>query len=124
MYAPSNTDGFAFASLSRPSILRHASCACASPDAYGRHAKGAPDDLCVLPYSSGTTGLPKGVMLTHRNLVANVLQTSAVTDYDEHVRFVAFLPYFARYAYEIFVGPKRAVPSVAALSGRPTASTP
>ena len=33
-----------------------------------------PDDLVALPYSSGTTGLPKGVMLTHRNLVANILQ--------------------------------------------------
>ena len=32
------------------------------------------DQLAVLPYSSGTTGRPKGVMLTHRNLVANVLQ--------------------------------------------------
>lgn len=32
------------------------------------------EDVAVLPYSSGTTGLSKGVMLTHRNLVANVLQ--------------------------------------------------
>jgi acyl-CoA synthetase (AMP-forming)/AMP-acid ligase II len=31
-------------------------------------------DLATLPYSSGTTGLPKGVMLTHRNLVANAVQ--------------------------------------------------
>jgi acyl-CoA synthetase (AMP-forming)/AMP-acid ligase II len=31
-------------------------------------------DLAALPYSSGTTGLPKGVMLTHRNLVANAVQ--------------------------------------------------
>lgn len=30
--------------------------------------------LAVLPYSSGTTGLPKGVMLTHRNLVSNMVQ--------------------------------------------------
>ena len=34
-----------------------------------------PADIAVLPYSSGTTGLPKGVMLTHRNLLANLLQT-------------------------------------------------
>ena len=34
-------------------------------------------DLAALPYSSGTTGLPKGVMLTHRNLVANICQTVA-----------------------------------------------
>ncbi|RDD44757.1 4-coumarate--CoA ligase 1 [Trichoplax sp. H2] len=30
--------------------------------------------LCIIPYSSGTTGLPKGVMLTHYNLVANLTQ--------------------------------------------------
>ncbi len=31
-------------------------------------------DTAVLPFSSGTTGLPKGVILTHRNLIANTLQ--------------------------------------------------
>ena len=35
-------------------------------------------DLAALPYSSGTTGLPKGVMLSHRNLVANLVQTQEV----------------------------------------------
>ena len=36
------------------------------------------NDLVVLPYSSGTTGLPKGVMLTHHNLVANMAQVDGV----------------------------------------------
>ncbi|HEY0296901.1 MAG TPA: AMP-binding protein [Bordetella sp.] len=36
------------------------------------------DDLAVLQYTGGTTGLPKGAMLTHGNLVANVLQVAAV----------------------------------------------
>ena len=37
----------------------------------------------VLPYSSGTTGLPKGVMLTHRNLVANLCLCESAIPYDQ-----------------------------------------
>lgn len=37
-------------------------------------------DVCALPYSSGTTGVAKGVMITHRNIVANLNQTLA--DYE------------------------------------------
>lgn len=39
-----------------------------------------PDDLCALPYSSGTTGVSKGVMLTHRSLVWNLCQTLSQAD--------------------------------------------
>jgi acyl-CoA synthetase (AMP-forming)/AMP-acid ligase II len=55
-------------------------------------------DLAVLPYSTGTTGLPKGVMLTHRNLVANLCQCQGVwggTAEDEVV--IAVLPFFHIY---------------------------
>ena len=41
-----------------------------------------PDDTAVLPYSSGTSGRPKGVMLTHRNLVANLQQLRPVSMVD------------------------------------------
>ena len=42
------------------------------------------EDLCVLPYTSGTTGLPKGVMLTHHNIVCNVLQASTAFQVHEN----------------------------------------
>jgi len=55
------------------------------------------EDVVVMPYSSGTTGLPKGVMLTHRNLVANVLQSAAVINVDENAVALGVLPFFHIY---------------------------
>jgi acyl-CoA synthetase (AMP-forming)/AMP-acid ligase II len=51
-------------------------------------------DLAALPYSSAVTGIAKGVMLTHRNLVANLFQSSAVQDFEEGEAVVAALPFF------------------------------
>ena len=48
----------------------------------------------VLPYSSGTTGLPKGVMLSHQNLVVNVDQTIAAADFRTGEVAASFLPFF------------------------------
>jgi len=53
-------------------------------------------DVVALPYSSGTTGLPKGVMLTHRNLVANLAQTEAV-ERSELRALIGALPFFHIY---------------------------
>lgn len=59
-------------------------------------------DVAVLPYSSGTTGFPKGVMLTHRNLVANLLQIDAIEPRDLPA-FVAVLPFFHIYGMVVIM---------------------
>lgn len=55
------------------------------------------EDLVVLPYSSGTTGLPKGVMLTHRNLVANLCQMEGLCYFYETDTLICVLPLFHIY---------------------------
>lgn len=57
----------------------------------------------VLPYSSGTTGLPKGVMLSHRNMVVNIDQTLALLDLQEGETSVAFLPFFHIYGMNVLM---------------------
>ena len=59
--------------------------------------------LAVLPYSSGTTGRPKGVMLTHRNLVANVEQSKRVIGVAETDRVLAVLPFFHIYGLTVLL---------------------
>jgi acyl-CoA synthetase (AMP-forming)/AMP-acid ligase II len=63
----------------------------------------AGEDLVVLPYSSGTTGFSKGVMLTHRNLVANLIQTSACIQVPEDEKIMAFLPFFHIYGMTVIM---------------------
>ena len=59
--------------------------------------------LAVLPYSSGTTGHPKGVMLSHRNLVANVMQSRAVIGLERESRVLAVLPFFHIYGLTVLL---------------------
>src|SRR5262245_5525434 len=64
------------------------------------------DDIVVLPYSSGTTGLPKGVMLTHYNLVANLCQAAHMPNFDafgERDVVMAVLPYFHIYGMVVIM---------------------
>src|SRR5438132_68038 len=83
--------------LRLPALLRSA-----SPRPPG--VKVTPDDLAVLQYTGGTTGVPKGAMLTHRNLVANFTQMrSWLTDLKEgEERFLSVAPFF--HVYGLTVG--------------------
>jgi acyl-CoA synthetase (AMP-forming)/AMP-acid ligase II len=60
-------------------------------------------DLAVIPYSSGTTGLPKGVMLSHRNLIANVLQFTEVLTVEEDDVLIGVLPFFHIYGQTVIM---------------------
>ena len=58
-------------------------------------------DIIALPYSSGTTGLPKGVMLSQANLVANLAQLEGIEPVTEHDTLIAVLPFFHIYGMEV-----------------------
>lgn len=52
------------------------------------------DDLAIILYTSGTTGRPKGVMLTHSNLYSNAMDVSTFLQYSEKDKVIATLPMF------------------------------
>ena len=54
-------------------------------------------DVVALPYSSGTVGRPKGVMLTHYNMVSNALQSANALDVNDADTLLALLPFFHIY---------------------------
>jgi len=91
--APRVDGALAFADL-----LEHESPSLARP-AIG------PDDLAVLQYTGGTTGTPKGAMLTHRNVWANVVQTESWTNpayvVNGSERYLVVIPYFHIYAFSV-----------------------
>lgn len=59
--------------------------------------------IAVLPFSSGTTSEPKGVMLTHRNLVANVTQIAPLLDLRADDVVLAVLPFFHIYGMTVLM---------------------
>ena len=67
------------------------------------HVPVRPDDVVAMPYSSGTTGLCKGVMLTQRNMVANIAQMLAALQIEPDERLVAVLPFFHIYGMQVLM---------------------
>jgi acyl-CoA synthetase (AMP-forming)/AMP-acid ligase II len=61
------------------------------------------EDVVALPYSSGTTGAPKGVLLTHRNLVAMQLLMGPVEGTTERDVTAATLPFFHIYGFSVIL---------------------
>ncbi|MGW4434289.1 4-coumarate--CoA ligase family protein [Streptomyces sp. NPDC004596] len=55
------------------------------------------EDIAALPYSSGTTGVPKGVMLTHRQIATNLAQLDPAVPAGPGDRILAVLPFFHIY---------------------------
>jgi acyl-CoA synthetase (AMP-forming)/AMP-acid ligase II len=63
----------------------------------------AAEDVAVLPYSSGTTSLPKGVMLTHASIGVNLAQIDGIHTMTSEDRIVAVLPFFHIYGMTVLM---------------------
>jgi long-chain acyl-CoA synthetase len=61
------------------------------------------DDVSTILYTSGTTGRPKGALLTHRNILANAQAATEVINVTHKDRFVVFLPLFHSFTYTVCV---------------------
>jgi acyl-CoA synthetase (AMP-forming)/AMP-acid ligase II len=83
------------------SLLKQVSAVVPEPDQASEKTLGA------LPYSSGTTGLPKGVMLSHYNLIANVYQflgpRATPLNYEDNI--LCFLPLYHIYGLNVMLNP-------------------
>ncbi|MDP8216632.1 MAG: long-chain fatty acid--CoA ligase [Candidatus Kaelpia imicola] len=58
-----------------------------------------PDNVAAILYTSGTTGHPKGVMLTHKNLISNVISSIKAIKFTKKDRFLCLLPMFHSFTW-------------------------
>jgi len=61
------------------------------------------DDISTILYTSGTTGSPKGALLTHRNIMSNALACAAAIHISPKDRFIVFLPLFHSFTFTVCV---------------------
>lgn len=73
------------------------------PQLHSNSHNGSDNDTAVLLYTSGTTGFPKGAMLTHRNLITNVEACSKVMELSRRDRILLFLPLFHSFTFTVCV---------------------
>ena len=64
---------------------------------------GNPDDVAVFLYTSGTTGFPKGAMLTNKNLISNAEASREIMDIVNTDRFLLFLPLFHSFSFTVCI---------------------
>ncbi len=69
--------------------------------AAGQEKEVALDDLATVIFSSGSTGEPKGVMLTHYNILSNLEQFSHILNFTHHDRLLGILPFFHSFGFTV-----------------------
>jgi acyl-CoA synthetase (AMP-forming)/AMP-acid ligase II len=84
-------------------LLREPPATATATAAAAQAVAASPRDLVALPYSSGTTGVSKGVMLTHGNLVANLAQIASLVPLRDDDVLMAVLPFFHIYGMEVIM---------------------
>ena len=62
-------------------------------------AKRTEEDVATVIFSSGSEGTPKGVLLTHRNIMANIASILQVCPRNDHTCFIGFLPFFHSFGF-------------------------
>jgi long-chain acyl-CoA synthetase len=87
-----------------PDVLRFADLVAATTTARPPALDIPGDELLVLPYSSGTTGLPKGVLLSHKVFLSNNIQFMSAIRATDTDTFMVFLPFYHIYGLMLMGG--------------------